>query len=56
MVIDPFDIDDCRDAPSIRERLKYLDRMSGYAFDAADRIRDTKKRLKDRLASLGEEA
>ena len=52
---DPFDINDCRDAPRIHARLDILKRMASYAFDSNQRIRETEKELKRRLAALGEE-
>lgn len=52
---DPFDIDDCRDASSIRERLKILEGMQGYFLDQSGRIKDAMRDLENRLAALGEE-
>ena len=55
MTFDPFDIDDCRDASSIRARIKLLGDMSGNFFDGKSKIGDTIRELEGRLKALGEE-
>lgn len=51
---DPLNIDNCTDAASIRAKMDELDEMAAYNFDLAASISAAKRKLRRRLADLGE--